>query len=396
MRDPPVVLDNGGCTIKVGLSGDTAPHVIPNCAGKAKGGRQWMAGDLLCEARDISGLSLKRPIDRGYVVNWDLEQEIWTRAFDKVMKIDPRGRTLLLTEPPLNLEACKSAAEEVVFEACGFDALATCTPAELVLPHYAATAMMGQGPAQACAGLVLDCGFSFTHAIPIFDGHVIPCGIRRVNVGGKVITNLLKEMVSYRSLNMMDETYQMELVKNAVSFVSADPLADLKVAKQRNSPLRMEYVLPDGVHNLRGFTRQPTGPAPRGAAASLEQTLMLANERFMPVEAVFRPLDIGMQQAGVAEVIVEAIAACPPQLATLLFSNIMLAGGTASCPGFKERLEAELRPLAPCDFSMSIHVAAAPELAAWHGGVKLSNSAVFHKRIVTRAEYEEHGRVPLH
>lgn len=47
---------------------------------------------------------------------------------------------------------------------------------------------------QACAGLVLDCGFSFTHAIPIFDGHVIPCGIRRVNVGGKVITNLLKEV----------------------------------------------------------------------------------------------------------------------------------------------------------------------------------------------------------
>jgi hypothetical protein len=61
----------------------------------------------------------------------------------------------------------------------------------------------------------------------------------------------------------------------------------------QNSPLRVEYVLPDGVHNLRGFVREPVAPA-RGV--QLEQTLLLANERFMPVEALFRPVDIGMQQ----------------------------------------------------------------------------------------------------
>lgn len=50
-------------------------------------------------------------------------------------------------------------------------------------------------PFQASAGLVLDCGFSFTHAVPIFDGRVVEAGVRRLNLGGKAITNLLKEVL---------------------------------------------------------------------------------------------------------------------------------------------------------------------------------------------------------
>lgn len=60
----------------------------------------------------------------------------------------------------------------------------------------------------------------------------------------------------------------------------------------------MEYVLPDGVHNLRGYARDPFSAPPRSRQAdtALEQTLMLGNERFMPIEALFRPTDIGMHQ----------------------------------------------------------------------------------------------------
>lgn len=389
MSEAPLVLDNGGCALKVGFPQDAGPQVIPNCVAKAKGSRQWLTGDLLRDARDVSCLVLKRPIDRGYVVNWELQQDIWMHTFEKVLKVDPRGRSLLLTEPPMNLSACRTSAEEIIFEGMGFSSMHTCTSAELSLPHFVASNMTKARPKQARTGLVLDCGFSFTHAVPIFDGNPITSAVRRINIGGKAITNLLKEMVSYRSLNMMDEAYLMELVKNSVSFVSSDPLADLHTAKQKNSPLRIEYVLPDGVHNLRGFVREPVAPA-RGV--QLEQTLLLANERFMPVEALFRPVDIGMQQAGLAETIVEAVSACPPQLAPLLYDNIMLTGGTASCPGFKERLESELRPLVPADCSVSVSIAASPELAAWHGGAKLASSAAFQKMVVTRAEYEEHGQ----
>ena len=33
--------------------------------------------DEIHNIKDISSLNLRRPIDRGYVVNWDLQKEIW-------------------------------------------------------------------------------------------------------------------------------------------------------------------------------------------------------------------------------------------------------------------------------------------------------------------------------
>jgi len=51
-------------------------------------------------------------------------------------------------------------------------------------------------PGRLCFGL--DAGFSFTHAVPIFSNVVLDSGVRRQNLGGKVLTNYLKELVSYR------------------------------------------------------------------------------------------------------------------------------------------------------------------------------------------------------
>lgn len=46
--------------------------------------------------------------------------------------------------------------------------------------------------ARARCGVVVDIGFSFAHATPIFDGRVLRKGIRRINLGGKALTNYLK------------------------------------------------------------------------------------------------------------------------------------------------------------------------------------------------------------
>ena len=52
--------------------------------------------------------------------------------------------------------------------------------------------------ARARCGLVVDAGFSFTHVAAVFDGRVLPGGVRRINLGGKALTNYLKELISYR------------------------------------------------------------------------------------------------------------------------------------------------------------------------------------------------------
>ena len=213
-------------------------------------------------------------------------------------------------------------------------------------------------------------------------------GIRRVNLGGKALTNYLKEMVSYRQWNMMDEYVLMDDVKEKLCYVSGSAADELKRAKVRgaSNEVNREYVLPDGVHVLRGYVKEGPARDPdaessddddddddgggkrrrkkqgggekrrKGAAGAgfVEQCLGMGNERFMVPEALFHPADIGLNQAGVAEVVTQAVRSVATDLRAMMYANVIVAGGCASFPGFKERFEAELRPLVPTDEALTV------------------------------------------
>jgi actin-related protein len=72
-----------------------------------------------------------------------------------------------------------------------------------------------------CPFSCLTCaGFSACYAVPFYDGQLLPGAVRRLNLGGKALNNLLKETVSYRSLNMADEGLLMERLKDQLCWVS--------------------------------------------------------------------------------------------------------------------------------------------------------------------------------
>ena len=54
---------------------------------------------------------------------------------------------------------------------------------------------------------------------------------RSLDVGGKLLTNQLKELISYRQWNMMDETYIMNDVKECCCFVTSNFGVDLEACK---------------------------------------------------------------------------------------------------------------------------------------------------------------------
>jgi actin-related protein 6 len=54
--------------------------------------------------------------------------------------------------------------------------------------------------------------------------------ISRINVGGKMLTNHLKEILSYRQLMVMDESHVMNQCKEDVCFVSTDFKQDMAIA----------------------------------------------------------------------------------------------------------------------------------------------------------------------
>ena len=53
----------------------------------------------------------------------------------------------------------------------------------------------------------------------------------RIDVGGKLLTNQLKELVSFRQWNMMDETYVMNDVKESCCYVSTQFTRDLDICR---------------------------------------------------------------------------------------------------------------------------------------------------------------------
>ena len=53
----------------------------------------------------------------------------------------------------------------------------------------------------------------------------------RTDVGGKLLTNHLKELVSFRQWNMMEETYIVNDVKEKCCYVSTQFSADLEACR---------------------------------------------------------------------------------------------------------------------------------------------------------------------
>ncbi|XP_020106222.1 actin-related protein 6, partial [Ananas comosus] len=377
------------------------------------------ADQLLAADADAAGVSLRRPVDRGYLINPDAERDVWDRVLRGLLRADPSRSSLLLVEPLFNPPSLQRAADELVFEEFGFRSLCVADPPSLV--HlYEASRRAG---AAQCS-LVVDCGFSFTHAAPVLHNLTLNYAVRRMDLGGKALTNFLKELVSYRSLNVMDETLLIDHAKESLCFVSLDVPRDLSLARRsgKDNPFRCTYVLPDGITHTKGFVKDwdeaqrylslsdggltansvlnkvvdSRGDADndddhRPKVDLTKNEFQLTNERFLVPEMLFHPADLGMNQAGLAECIVRAVNACHPYLHPVLFESIILTGGSTLFPRFAERLERELRPLVPDNYKVKITTQENPILGVWRGGSLLASSPDFESMCVTKAEYEEMG-----
>ena len=418
--DQVVVLDNGSSTAKVGLASDAAPRVVaPNCTAHVKGQLKLLVADEVATIRNASQLEFTRPFERGHVCNWGCELEVWRRllidaegplglgARDRALP-PPGSSALVVSEPPFALPAAQATMDEVVFEELGFAAYHRRPAPCMSAVRYSQT---HSRDATACCVLVVDAGSSSTHVMPVCCGRALRASTRRIDVGGALLTNHLKELLSYRQYNMMDEFMIVNDVKEKLCRIAHEPdrqggshleaaLAACNTggasAPGPAGPCYAEFVLPDYKDVSEGFVkelevfggaRQKTRPDD-----TKHQVLRLESERLTVPELLFHPIDIGLQQAGVAEAIVHAVNSCDPTLRGPMYAHVLLTGGSAAFPNFARRLESELRPLVPDCFPISIEVAKDPVNCAWHGGAALANDDEgLQSAAVTRAEFEERG-----
>jgi actin-related protein 6 len=302
--------------------------------------------------------------------------------------------------------------------------------------------------------LVIDSGFSHTIITPLYDGRPLQRAIRRLDFGGKHLTNLLKEVISVRYFDLHQDVKVVNDIKEDVCFVSQDFKADMEktwkgnIGRQKavktkrprtpsdedededdtsdedamdtddeagdqppdaEQTLSIDYILPDGLHIKRGFARPHNPLAARGSNKNKRKlhasgpespaddddnyvSMTLSSERFTVPEILFSPSDTGSTQPGLAVCVMQSLSVLPRALQASLLSNILVVGGNAKMPGFVQRVQREVRMQAPSEFVVRARKMEDPVTSAWLGGARMAGNREVVRRVgVSREEYFEHG-----
>jgi actin-related protein len=82
---------------------------------------------------------------------------------------------------------------------------------------------------------------------------------------------------------------------------------------------------------------------------------------------------------------------CDADIRKELYSKIVLAGGTSMIRNLKDRVEKDVKALAPSNMPIEVHSPPERAYSAWLGGSILSMIETFRPMFITKPEFEENG-----
>ncbi|MCB9755004.1 MAG: actin, cytoplasmic 2 [Myxococcales bacterium] len=326
--------------LQAGLAGEPTPRaVFPSIVGKT--------GGLL---------------ERGVVKSWD-DMEKYVREACGRLRVAPEEHSMLFIEPPVSPRANRERLTTMAFKKFN-------SPAFLVLPG-ALAALRANSRATGVAVIV---GETETVAAPVVRGVPQYKAIRRADIGGRDLTEYLRKAVAARSPTLKTGSSSAGLardIKEKLSYVALDYDEELQKA-ETSSELEQNYELPDG------------------------QVITIGAERFRCPEVLFKPNFIGLEQEGIHRLTFSSIMKCDVDIRKDLYSNVVMSGGTTMFQGIPERLQKEIKALAPD--SMTIKIIAPPErkYSVWIGGSILSSLSTFEEMWISKNEYDEAGPSIVH
>ena len=130
----------------------SACAAIPNALVKTRGNRVFIGSQLSTHVTDWNEAVFRRPMEKGYIVNWEAQRAIWDHSFldnktttkgPNVHIANPEDITLLLTEAPNALPVLQKNADEIVMEEWGFGGYARCVGKDAWKPVIALLSGLG-------------------------------------------------------------------------------------------------------------------------------------------------------------------------------------------------------------------------------------------------------------
>ncbi|XP_070619014.1 actin, cytoplasmic type 5-like isoform X6 [Erythrolamprus reginae] len=241
-----LVVDNGTRNCRAGVAGEDLPRtVLPPVIGRPKtqspaedtDRKAYYVGSDAQSRRDI--LTLKSPIENGFIRNWDDMEKIWHHVFHNELQVAPEERPVLLTERPLNIKSHREKMTQIMFESFHVSAFYLATQAVLSLYASGRT-----------TGVVLDIKSNGMDLVPVYEGYAVGPAIVRMDMGSEDLTDFLLRMLNERGYKINPVGQQHcgihETVFSAV----------MKCDQDRRSAMFKNVVLAGGTSMFPGFVER--------------------------------------------------------------------------------------------------------------------------------------------
>lgn len=372
-----LVLDMGSGSIKAEFAGAEVPKVFQNVTGHVKHSavlpQQQLDGLVdgsIFASNDVAKhrglLRLSYPMTNGHITDWNGITNVLNHV-NGTLGADAANHPILMSEAALTSRPQRAKLGQILFEQIQHPSLVFCVQPIISLYSTGNT-----------TGIVLDIGEGVTQACPVYKGYSVREATRRVDFGGRDVTQHL-QMLLRQSGTFLDTSAEFDIVR------------EIKESRCVVSPnaLRAE-ALEGGAGSGNGSVTYVKHTLPDGTDVTIGAEQQLAPE------VLFQPALMGRECPSVVQVLSEAIRRCDIDLRRHMYENVFLSGGTTMMPKFPNRFLGEATKRTPRDCKIRVMAPSERLYTSWIGGSFLAQLSTFKQMTIKKSEYAEEGERILH